>query len=64
MGQVILGRNLLTDSEIVRFSRSRENINKLDLITLRKLAYDASLLSAMALIRISKSLDTPSKPDA
>ncbi len=61
MKQVILGRNLLLDSEIVRYSRSRDNVQQLDLLTLRKIAYEASLVSAMALIRIAKSPDFQDK---
>lgn len=54
MRQIILGKVLIPDTEIISFSRSRENRRGLNIIELQRIATQSALVSSMALIRISR----------
>lgn len=55
MAAIILGKNLLTDDELVEYAFSEMNANNKNLTQLRMLATDAALLSSLSLIRMMKA---------
>lgn len=51
MAAIILGKNLLTDDELIEFAFSDENVQRQNLVQLRHAATDAALQASLLLIR-------------
>lgn len=54
MKPVILGKNLLSDSELIWHCQGRENTRKLPVSELQNLAVQSALISSMAIIRMTR----------
>ena len=54
MNTVILGKNLLSDKEIIQFSQSSENHCKRNVLELQRIVLDSALISSMAIIHSYK----------
>ena len=54
MNQVILGKRLISDTEIIWYCRGPENVRQRSLAELQKIATDAALLSSLIVIRLCK----------
>lgn len=55
MAAIILGKNLLTEEELIEFAFSPENRSERNLSELRSQACDAAILSSLMLIRAMKA---------
>lgn len=54
MAAIILGKNLLSEDELIEFAFSEINTENLNLIQLKDQAHDAALHSSLMLIRMMK----------
>lgn len=55
MAAIILGKNLLTEDELIEFAFSSDNRAEHNLAQLRSQARDAAMLSSLMLIRMMKA---------
>ncbi len=55
MAAIILGKNLLSDEELIEFAFSDQNKDGRNLNSLKCLASDAAIQSSLALIRMMKA---------
>lgn len=54
MAAIILGKNLLSDEELIEHAFSHDNRANLNLTDLKKVASDAAIQSSLMLIRMMK----------
>jgi len=64
MAAIILGKNLLSEDELIEYAFSNDNNDDLNLNQLRTLAGEAAMLSSLMLIRIMKAdrIYIPTRP--
>lgn len=64
MAAIILGKNLLSEDELIEYAFSKDNRGDLNLGQLRNLAGESAMLSSLLLIRIMKAdrIYIPSRP--
>ncbi|PTY36279.1 hypothetical protein BGP77_02920 [Saccharospirillum sp. MSK14-1] len=64
MAAIILGKNLLSEDELIEYAFSNDNSSDLNLGQLRTLAGEAAMLSSLMLIRIMKAdrIYIPTRP--
>lgn len=64
MAAIILGKNLLSEDELIEYAFSTDNSSDLNLGKLRTLAGEAAMLSSLMLIRIMKAdrIYIPTRP--
>lgn len=64
MAAIILGKNLLSEDELIEYAFSNDNNSDLNLGQLRSLAGEAAMLSSLMLIRIMKAdrIYIPTRP--
>lgn len=55
MAAIILGKNLMTEDELIEFAFSPENLAEQTITELRSQACDAAILSSLMLIRMMKA---------
>jgi len=54
MKPVILGKNLLSDAELIWHCQGRENHRQLPIIELKQLAVQSALISSMSIIKMTR----------
>jgi len=54
MKPVILGKNLLSDSELIWHCQGRENYRKRPISELKQIAVQAALISSMSIIKMTR----------
>lgn len=68
MAAIILGKNLLSDEELIEHAFSDQNAGNRNLVQLKSLAADAAIHSSLLLIRMMKIeriyVETPKAPKA
>ncbi|TGG94998.1 hypothetical protein E4656_00790 [Natronospirillum operosum] len=62
MRPIIIGKNLLTDDEILAYAMSEDNYRMLTLERLQHHALTAALLTASTLIRLHRQAQAPQLP--
>ncbi|BCE02177.1 hypothetical protein [Marinicellulosiphila megalodicopiae] len=50
MKSIILGKNLISDKEIIAFAQSDQNALQRNVLELQRIALDSALISSMAII--------------
>ncbi|MFT4675911.1 MAG: hypothetical protein ACI9PX_000928 [Reinekea sp.] len=55
MAAIILGKNLLSEEDLIEFAFSDSNVSQLNLVQLSHQANDASIHSSLLLIRMMKA---------
>jgi len=50
MKSIVLGKNLLTDKEIIAFAQSQQNTMHRNVLELQRIALDSAFISSMAII--------------
>jgi hypothetical protein len=54
MAAIILGKNLLSDEELIEYAFSDDNVANMNLTALKQKASDAAIASSLLLIRMMK----------
>lgn len=54
MAAIILGKNLLSDEELIEYAFSDDNVTDMNLTALKQKASDAAISSSLVLIRMMK----------
>ena len=54
MNTIILGKNLLSDAELIQYAHCEENYYQRNVLELQRIAQDSALVSSMAIIHSFK----------